>query len=493
MRLLNTQTLLLQGFPENEVKRLPYGILSHTWLPRKKEVTFEDMQMDQEHYRNKLGYGKIKGCCEQARAESTPIDWVWIDTCCIDQKKEAELGQAIRSMWRWYADAAFCYALLADVSGKTPIDSPSFDETFKNDKYFTRAWTLQELLAPKEVVMFSKDWDRIGTRAGFRKIISAATRIDPKALDGIDTSRSSFSIAQRMCWAADRNCSIPEDIAYCLMGIFDVSMPVLYGENPEKAFLRLQEEIVKQTNDESLLAWDPDPDHIESGAETSGSGYTTSPLRLTGPLASHPRQFRNSGNIKTFNIWDQAFPYSMHSGVMEIRLPLVPVLPPSDLFILMFNCAREGKEGLVGIRIKKLHPAAEKYARVMEPIIEGIEGDQPKETRTISMSKVVVLPDTSRSHSSRIVRVMVKSHYYGLEFFDRKLASGRSRAKEALVGSCLETVLKQMLGGTEKSRGVETHQYPGVYEPAIQKRVRAPLFKRQVLRDFISLRLIWLA
>lgn len=189
MRLLNTRTLLLHEFSENEVKRLPHAILSHTWLPRKEEVTFEDMQTDEEHYKGKPGYDKIKGCCEQARTELTPIDWVWVDTCCIDQKKETELGQAIRLMWRWYADAAVCYALLADVSGKTPTNSPSFNVAFKNDKYFTRAWTLQELLAPREVIIFSKDWDRIGTRAELRVIVSEATRIDPKVLDGIDTSR----------------------------------------------------------------------------------------------------------------------------------------------------------------------------------------------------------------------------------------------------------------------------------------------------------------
>lgn len=172
MRLLNTRKLSLHEFPENEVASLAYAILSHTWLPREEEVTFEDMQMDEEHYKGTFGYGKIKGCCEQALIEPTPIEWVWVDTCCIDQKKETELGQAIRSMWRWYADAAVCYALLADVSGKTPTDSPSSNEAFKNDRYFTRAWTLQELLAPREVVIFSKDWDRIGTRAELRDMVS---------------------------------------------------------------------------------------------------------------------------------------------------------------------------------------------------------------------------------------------------------------------------------------------------------------------------------
>lgn len=169
---------------------------------------------------------------------------------------------------------------------------------------------------------------------------------------------------------------------------------------------------MNQTNDESLLAWDPDL--VESGAETSGIDHVTSPRGLTGPLATHPRQFRNAGNIKPFSIWGQPLPYSMHSGAMEIRLPLVPVPEETDLFVMMFNCSREGKEGLVGIRIRKLHSAAEKYARVLQTITEGIEETSPSKLvqyRGVKLSSCLI----------QLARILVESLIFSSYLLNRIL------------------------------------------------------------------------
>ena len=143
----------------------------------------------------------------------------------------------------WYQEAKVCYVYLADVSSK---------EAFSKSRWFTRGWTLQELIAPSTVIFFDENWTKLGTKADLEEIISNRTGIPESILSG-DDDLEEFSIAQRMSWAAERETSRIEDHAYSLMGIFGINMPLLYRER-ESAFIRLQEEIMKISDDHSLFA-----------------------------------------------------------------------------------------------------------------------------------------------------------------------------------------------------------------------------------------------
>jgi hypothetical protein len=221
----------------------PYAILSHTWGADGEEVTFKDMM--EGTGKSKAGYDKIRFCGEQARRDG--IQYFWVDTCCIEKSSSAELQEAINSMFRWYRNAANCYVYLADVStaGFDANDKSSqpWDLAFRKSRWFTRGWTLQELIAPATVEFFSKEGDPLGTRKYLERQIHDVTGIPVKALRG--NPLSNFSIHERMMWAEKRETTREEDKAYSLLGIFDVHMPLIYGEARDKAFKRLQEEIDK--------------------------------------------------------------------------------------------------------------------------------------------------------------------------------------------------------------------------------------------------------
>ncbi|KUJ14849.1 HET-domain-containing protein, partial [Mollisia scopiformis] len=245
MRLLNVGTKQLKDFMGDD--NIPeYAILSHTW--GEDEVTFDGL-LDL-FVKSKLGYTKIDYCCQQALEDG--LEWVWIDTCCIDKSSSAELSEAINSMFRWYQNAVCCYVYLSDYFQSTGSDEVGNASGFANCRWFTRGWTLQELLAPKTVLFYSRTWIYLGSKDTLCKTLSEITGIERETLEGEALNRT--SIARRMYWAAGRVTTRTEDLAYCLLGIFDVNMPLLYGEG-EKAFFRLQEEIIKSSSDQSLFAW----------------------------------------------------------------------------------------------------------------------------------------------------------------------------------------------------------------------------------------------
>ncbi|KAF2753318.1 hypothetical protein EJ05DRAFT_426574, partial [Pseudovirgaria hyperparasitica] len=169
-------------------------------------------------------------CAAQARADG--LEWVWIDTCCIDKSSSAELAEAINSMYAWYARAEKCYVYLTDVTDAAHLSS---------SRWFTRGWTLQELLAPRTVQFFTASGSMIGSRETIVEQIHKITGISPNALRGVPLSR--FSVEERIRWADGRQTGRDEDLAYSLLGIFDVTMPVVYGEGGKKAMLRLRREI----------------------------------------------------------------------------------------------------------------------------------------------------------------------------------------------------------------------------------------------------------
>jgi hypothetical protein len=219
----------------------PYAILSHTWGADGDEVTYKDIVKGEG--KSKLGYRKLSFCAKQATSDG--LVFFWVDTCCIDKTSSAELSEAINSMFRWYANASKCYVYLSDVSvdsarGKGQLPQATWVSSFQRSRWFTRGWTLQELLAPKFVAFYSAEGEYLGDRKSLVPEIQAITGINSKALEGSPLSH--FSVEERRSWTANRDTKREEDAAYCLMGIFGVFMPAIYGEG-NNAFKRLHKEI----------------------------------------------------------------------------------------------------------------------------------------------------------------------------------------------------------------------------------------------------------
>lgn len=256
IRMLMTESapLRLKTVPFDD--GLQYAILSHTWGD--DEVTFEDMRA--ATFEHRRGHKKIKKCCEVAASHG--FEYVWADTCCIDKSSSSELQEAICSMYKWYKNASVCYVYLVDY------DSDNSD-SLTACRWFKRGWTLrkifdhlpgitylpmnaEELIAPNHVVFYDQNWNEVGTKQSLCHQIAKITSIDQDVLMSGDLR--SRSVADKMSWAASRSTSRVEDVAYSLMGLFDVFMPMLYGEG-SRAFIRLQEEIIKQTEDYSIFCW----------------------------------------------------------------------------------------------------------------------------------------------------------------------------------------------------------------------------------------------
>ncbi|KAF2994341.1 hypothetical protein E8E14_003551 [Neopestalotiopsis sp. 37M] len=280
MWLINVETRNLEEFI-GSANRIPqYAALSHTWEDG-QEVSFQEYRQSPTGG-DKTGYLKIEMTCRQAARDG--LQYAWVDTCCIDKSSSAELSEAINSMFNWYKRSTQCYVYLRDLS-TTP--DPGFNEAeIRHCVWFTRGWTLQELIAPSEVKFYNQDWNFCFTKSGACIQLSTITGVDIGALNH-DKSLDSLSVAQKMSWAASRRTTRIEDIAYCLLGIFDINMPLLYGEE-EKAFFRLQEEIIKSCPDPSIFGWKLAPDEAPMG--------NTSEL-LSGVLAPSPNNFRHLGKM----------------------------------------------------------------------------------------------------------------------------------------------------------------------------------------------------
>ncbi|KAI0856076.1 heterokaryon incompatibility protein-domain-containing protein [Xylaria cubensis] len=247
----------------------PYAILSHTWGADDEEVTLWDILNDK--VKKKSGYKKIRFCAEQAKKDE--LQFFWVDSCCIDKSSSAELTEAINSMFDWYHRAAKCYAYLSDVRTRYSLSRRTWKQKFKNSRWFTRSWTLQELLAPESVDFFSREWKRLGNRITLQEEIRSITGIPVEALKG--TPLSKFTVKERMSWAEKREAKREEDTAYSLLGIFDVHIPLIYGEGRKNAFARLRKEI-EQYPGTSFNSYDCSRQFNALGGtqmNNTGSGY----------------------------------------------------------------------------------------------------------------------------------------------------------------------------------------------------------------------------
>ncbi|PMD38523.1 hypothetical protein L207DRAFT_492374 [Hyaloscypha variabilis F] len=368
MRLLNTTTFELEKFFGSSIP--PYSILSH--VQGSSEVTFQDLLNGRGP--TKEGWGKILGCCAQARKDGWK--YIWINTCCTDKSSSAELSEVINSTFRWYQRAQICYVYLPDVP-ENETDIFANHSAFRGSKWFTEAWTLQELLAPNNVVFFNRGWVEIGTKKSLETLISAITKIEH--LFGWETA----SVAQKMSWASRRETLREEDMAYCLLGLFNVNMQPMYGEG-EKAFLRLQTEIMKISDDESIFAW------VD---ETLANG-------TSGLLARSPAAFKDSWNIDFCPNFRSA-PYSMTNKGLQINLALSmpkrtrtermhacrtggPEDADAKIFTAFLYCARRGHDELLGLRLVKQWRNPEEYSRTscnkLFGMVDSLTGQSAEKT-----------------------------------------------------------------------------------------------------------------
>lgn len=222
-----------------------YAILSHTWGSDNEEVTFNNLGSDRD--KSKPGYRKLYFCAKQAKRDG--LQYFWIDTCCIDKSSSAELSEAIASMFRWYQNAERCYVYLSDVS-RDPSNGDRWKPDFRKSRWFTRGWTLQELIAPASVGFFSSEGMFLGSRQSMEQTINETTGIAIDALRG--TPLTQFSMDEKFMWAEKRTTKREEDEAYCLLGLFGIHMLPMYGEGRVNALKRLREEIGKSLGDRPL-------------------------------------------------------------------------------------------------------------------------------------------------------------------------------------------------------------------------------------------------
>jgi hypothetical protein len=311
MRLINTTTIQVEEFLGHDTPE--YVILSHTW--EEEEVTLQDIQSFGAP--KKKGYKKIKKCCEKAASDG--FTYCWIDTCCIDKTSSAELSEAINSMYKWYQNSRICYAYLSDFEALSVSVLENY-RSFTASRWWTRGWTLQELLAPNVVEFYNADWTEIGTKLSLHEQITEITGIDEGVLCGADPLRR--NVAVRMSWASRRNTSRIEDRAYCLMGLFRVNMPLLYGEG-NRAFIRLQEEIMRVREDYTLFTWSP----------SIIPGYSD-PHISKGLLADSPSDFIDSRDIWTRHKWtsgDLAKPSSSSWSFRDLSRDCTSLLSPPKI------------------------------------------------------------------------------------------------------------------------------------------------------------------
>ena len=350
MRLINVQTYILEEFFNEQVP--PYAILSHTWGRDQDEVSFRDVtERSAERASANHWPVKLEGCCEQAAKDG--LEYVWIDTCCIDKSNSVELGEAINSMFQWYRQAKTCYAYLSDVTDESVEANPHMESGFSGSRWFKRGWTLQELLAPRNVQFYNSTWTFLGSKKDMKilRLIEKVTGIPRLFLRG--EALTNASIAQRMSWASGRTTKRKEDIAYCLLGIFDIMMPMIYGEG-DRAFIRLQEELIKRTRDASVFAWG-------LPSETSAPAHFED-ITSAGIFATSPAHFANSSHISQNREIKSRATFVVDGGCVRSEIPLYTD-PAGQLFGLL-NCGlRPNNSGSKVVGIPLVEDQSGEYIR----------------------------------------------------------------------------------------------------------------------------------
>jgi hypothetical protein len=344
MWLLETSTLKLHEFTAYDIPE--YAILSHTWF--KDEVKFHEMEAPDDSLLRKPGFTKVKRFCELAK--SMGHKYAWADTACIDKRSSADLTEAINSMFKWYSEADVCIVYLEDV----PSENNSFKsrlEAFRASRWFTRGWTLQEMIACSDRRFYAKDWSSItleDSDTSLNKLCSEITGVTRGVLQG-QQELQKFTIAERMSWASHRKTTRPEDQAYSLMGMFNVNIPILYGEGRYKAFRRLQEEIMRSSFDQSLFAWRGIGDESGLLADTPAEFNKTPKLTLL-------RQYEHDFTFKSFSMTNVglAIEALMLSDCTWLEAEARRTRGEVHAMALSCSVQTEGGWGLLCIRLRRM-------------------------------------------------------------------------------------------------------------------------------------------
>jgi tetratricopeptide (TPR) repeat protein len=332
MRLLHFDAFGRLVLTDFRGKTIPlYAILSHRWSD--SEILIEDIS-NRAYKKKEEGYRKLQFCAE--RAAKDELQYFWIDTCCIDRWNNNERSKAINSMFQWYKDAARCYVFLSDVSVSTaiePVQRNDWEASFRASAWFTRGWTLQELIAPVSVEFFSRGGHPIGEKALLDQLIHEITNIPLAALR--NRPLHGFSTSERKKWAESRITTEEEDIVYCLLGILGVSMPTAYGEGQESARNRLQAELEGASNTPSIIPFSQNPRFVgresqlaELEAKLFTNEQTTTTLAIVGPggtgksqlaleVAHRTRQNNKSCSVFWMDASDKDSLYQSYASVAQ--------------------------------------------------------------------------------------------------------------------------------------------------------------------------------
>jgi len=381
MRLLNVQSLGFETF-FGEVP--PYTILSHTWGT--DEVAYEDFKTGNPD-KDTSGYRKILQACERTKCDG--YRFVWIDTCCIDKSSSAELSESINSMYRWYQASEVCYVFLTDVRDADDIC---------NARWFKRGWTLQELLAPSKVLFYNQDWQPVGTKHDSWRLISEITGIDKKALVGdsfLGVTAADFiasaGITERMSWASMRKTTREEDTAYCLIGLFAVNIPLLYGEGGTKAFYRLQEEIIRQSTEHSILAWQPQA-HVILQRDVASCEL----------LAQDPSMFSSLLRIRPSK--EHLHHFTLNNNGLEIQLPVFRRHGSRNRWVAILSCFYEKDLSCaVGLPIRAIDRSERIFVRERQ-VLEFVTPSQSRRARIRDICIQKSPPSQNRHHRVLWVR-----------------------------------------------------------------------------------------
>ncbi|KAL8951481.1 MAG: hypothetical protein Q9222_002535 [Ikaeria aurantiellina] len=431
MRFLNATTLEFESVADSELHLVQneWAILSHRWGADEDEISYDDIQHSRD-LSTKISYGKIRGFGQKAVSES--CKHCWIDTACINKQNSSELSEAINSMYQWYRDSKVCIVYLEDVPSKP----------FSESEWFTRGWTLQELIAPESVTFYDREWNKIGTKADLMAELVKRTGI-PEGILNHTTRLSACSIAQRISWAAERRTTRVEDSAYSLMGLFDIYMPMIYGER-DKAFLRLQEHIIQKSKDESIFAWPMDfPGHTM----TYSGAFAPSPLAFSG--CGDIIQMDGSRGFSETNgdlcIWSKRRPYSVEGysvGGYRIMLHCTKASLHGDrIFILVARTSapneyvrvRDTRYGNLGLlALCDMEAIAEKEIRLPiapnKPPLRTFPGFKLRKIEpyghTVAPARLTVLSNTEHPDPSILYQVDYTEKISGIVRFDQESGPG---------------------------------------------------------------------
>ena len=367
MRLLDTRTIRFVNI--SDPTSVSYAILSHTWDLLGEQSLQELSDIQRTHPGDTIPSSpilspKIRDFC--VFAHKAGYDYCWIDSCCIDKTSSSELTESINSMYAWYGIADVCYTYLADVSsGPT-----KWEGEFRASRWHRRGWTLQELIAPKKLIFLSCDWLVLGSKSALAPLVEEVTGISTAVLM-FEEPLSTVPVARRMSWAASRETTRVEDRAYSLFGIFDVQLPTIYGEGGQRAFVRLQEEILRHIPDQTIFAWGlrPPPSNDTVRILPRFMNGTFSVTKRHALLASSPSDFQGPCALQIihpadFNAMLRLIPNTLVSldcsayGIHSILTnpPIYPVRssthPHGPTHIAILAC-RDPARGFVALLLRR--------------------------------------------------------------------------------------------------------------------------------------------